>query len=103
MAENAEMEIECPGTKTNSSVLIPTAWQCRYGVSNLTNVGECTVFIVPLDKRGQPKEKGRFNRALPPGDSIPHYYPPHGTEKVVVVCHDSCEGTGWIEYLAPNA
>lgn len=96
------LDLECPGTRTNHKVLIATPWQCQYGVRQLENIGSCAVFLIPMgaDEIALPNLP---HPKLNPGESIAHYVPPQGTQRLGVVCSSLCNGPGRIQYEAPNA
>jgi hypothetical protein len=99
------LELSCPGTTTNYEVLIPTEWQCLYGLTGIMNVGQCPLHISPRDADGKMlKVNGQSkNIMLQPWDSIPHYYPPEGTVTVSVGCDKNCRASGAIEFEAPES
>ena len=99
-----QVALTCPGTQTNYKVIVHTAWQSRYGLGNPTNVGSCPLFLAPLGSDGEPIDNGRKDVKLDPGGSVPWYYPPDGTAKIVAVCSKACSGgSAVLEYDTPNA
>lgn len=97
-----QLELECPGTRTNHRVLIATPWQCQYGIRRLENVGPCAVFLLPMGADGTPLANTHHPK-LNPGEAIAHYIPPQGTHRLAVVCTTLCNGPGRIQYEAPYA
>ncbi|MFC3816724.1 peptidoglycan-binding protein [Lysobacter sp. GCM10012299] len=97
-----QLELECPGTRTNHRVLIATPWQCQYGIRRLENVGTCPVFLLPMGADGAPLPNTHHPK-LEPGDTIAHYIPPQGTHRLSAVCSNGCNGPGRLQYEAPNA
>jgi hypothetical protein len=99
------LELTCPGTSSNYEVLIPTEWQCLYGMTGIVNVGQCPLHISPRKADGNMMtNNGRtMNITLQPGESIPQYYPPEGTVKVIVACDKFCRAVGAIEFEAPES
>lgn len=97
------VKLTCPGTATNYTVIVDTDWQSRFGLGNPSNVGDCDLFIVPLDTKGKPIELGHLNVELKAGESRPWYNPPTGTAKIGAVCSKECDGTAILEYDTPSA
>lgn len=93
--------LTCPGSATNYVVIVATAWQSKFGLGYPKNVGDCELFIVPLDENGRPIEDGKLNVQLKPGDSMSWYYPPPDTAQIVAVCSKICHGSAILEIDTP--
>ena len=52
------INLPCPGSASNFVVIVATAWQSKYGLGNPKNIGNCELFISPLDENGEPIERG---------------------------------------------
>lgn len=96
-----QLELQCPGTASNYTVLIPTPWQCQYGIRRVQNVGQCTVFLAPIDATGNARNTQHLK--LAPGESLAHYIPPPGTHQLAVACDSTCNGPARIQFEPPNA
>jgi hypothetical protein len=97
------VKLRCPGTTSNYTVLVSTAWQAKYGLGNPKNVGSCDLFIHALDQDGEVIQKDRRGGWLVPGQSLPWYYPPPGAVQLVAVCNRHCsEGDAVLEYDTPD-
>ena len=99
MATKTIVRLTCPGTKANSKVIVGTAWQCRYGVANPANTGDCPLFLVALGEDGKAIEDQR----LDPGESIAKYVPPAETVKIMAACSKACSGEAVLEFDSPDA
>lgn len=95
------INLPCPGSASNFVVIVATAWQSKYGLGNPKNVGNCELFISPLDENGKPIEGGHRNVQLSPGKSMAWYYPPEGTAQIVAVCSKVCHGRAILEIDLP--
>ena len=100
------IELRCPGTKTNGTVIVSTAWQAKYGLGNPKNIGSCVLFIHPLNEDGEIiAENPHANHCqLFPGQSLPWYFPPPGTAQLVAFCAKVCDGgRAILEYDTPDS
>ena len=84
MIDRTSVEVICPGSRNNLTVIVPTAGQAQYGIGHPANTGDCTLFLGALDADGNPLHPGR-DLQLRPGHSRHWYYPPTGTEQIVAV------------------
>src|SRR5262245_26600881 len=98
------VELRCPGTATNFTILVSTAWQAKYGLGNPKNVGSCDLYLVPLNQEGDFIAKGHRNVTLTPGQSLPWYYPPPEAAQIAAVCNKFCDGgRAILEYDTPDS
>lgn len=92
--DKTTIELTCPGSATNYTVIIGAAWQSRFGLGNPKNIGDCELFIVPLDAQSRPINNGALNVMLSPGQTLTWYYPPPDTAQIAAVCSKACTGGG---------
>ncbi|MDQ3800832.1 MAG: hypothetical protein M3384_15395 [Acidobacteriota bacterium] len=92
--DKTTIELTCPGSEKNYTVIVSTAWQSRFGLGNPRNIGDCALFIVPLDAQGKPINKGDLNVMLSAGQQLKWYYPPPEAAQIAAVCSKACTGGG---------
>jgi hypothetical protein len=94
------VELDCAGTRDNTSWLIQNDLDATYGLRSLTVVGECAVIVVAFDANMTPLADLRIE---PAQSAVGEWIPPAGTARVGAVCADDCTGTGktLLEYDTP--
>ncbi len=98
--DRTSIPLNCPGSRDNLTVIVPTAGQAQYGVGHPENTGDCNLFLGALDGDGNPINP-QNDVQLYPGDSIHWYYPPKGAVQIVAVCASDCHGQAVLEFDTP--
>lgn len=103
--QRSQLTSPCPGSLASATV-IAVGDQARFGVGNPANVGTCPLSITGLDADGNPigtpSGSSQVNLVLNPGDTVPWYTPPAGTETLVFACFSNCyQGPAILEFDTP--
>lgn len=106
MVDRTPVSAPCPGTSSNYVVIINTAWQCKFGLSNLINTGTCPIYLSGLDENGNMISRvsagTMADLQMNPGDWKLRYIPPDGSVQLIFVCDKNCTGVATLEYDTPN-
>ena len=101
MAERTSIDLECPGSLSNPTVLavFPAT---VFGVGNPANTGPYPLSIGALDRRGKLLNP-RHPLALQPGESASWYHPPANAHKIIAAGWSNHFGTTTLEFDLPDA
>lgn len=106
MVDRITVSAPCPGTPSNYVVIINTAWQCAFGISNPVNTGTCPIYLNGLDANGSAISRvpvgTMADLQLNPGNWKSRYLPPNGSVQLVLSCDKNCGGVATLEYDTPN-